>query len=111
MKLSFRAQAEYQQAEDAINAGDMEYAQKLMEKNVLFDILTNRWCPSIWNEADKCPVTRSGRGTKYSLTDDSCEGISGELLSAVTGKMDPSKPPDFYRHVQGVGSGESYGHK
>merc|ERR1719313_1521735 len=106
--LSFKAQAKYRQAQDAIDAGDMEYAQKLMEDNVLFDLITNRWCPSIWREADTCPIKRSGFQKKLAMTENACAAISDETLSSITGGIDASKPPDFYRDVPGVGSGESY---
>lgn len=106
--LSFKAQAKYRQAQDAIDAGDMEYAQKLMEDNVLFDLITNHWCPDIWQTADTCPISRSGKQDKLALTENACADISDELLSEITGDMDASQPPDFYRDVPGVGSGESY---
>jgi hypothetical protein len=106
--LSFKAEAKYRQAQDAIDAGDMEYAQKLMEDNVLFDVITNRWCPDIWRSAQTCSISRSGKQDKMALTENACAAIDDELLADLTGGMDAAKPPDFYRDVKGVGSGESY---
>jgi len=103
-KLSFESQAKYQRASDAIAAGDMAYAQALMEKNVLFDRLTNKWCPEIWAEVQlgslwgrnsECSVKRRNREPKVSMTDASCLGIHDETLASITDMMDASKPTDW----------------
>jgi len=113
-KLSFKSQAKYRRASDAIAAGDMAYAQALMEKNVLFDRLTNKWCPEIWADVQKgsvgrkCPVDhpnminrmaavdrsawRRNPERKMSMVDESCTGISDETLASITDTMDASKP-------------------
>jgi len=97
-KLSFDSQAKYQRASDAIAAGDMAYAQALMEKNVLLERLTNKWCPEIVAEVQhgfpqsKCSVNRRNREPKLSMTDASCSGVYDETLASITDTMDASKP-------------------
>lgn len=109
--LSFTPKKKYRQATDALAAGDLKYAEALMQDNVLFDVITNHWCPDSWADVDTCPVSRAGFQDKLSIREESCLGIADELLADITDGLDATKPPDFYRDVPGVGSGEHYGHQ
>lgn len=103
--LSFK-QGKYQQASDAVAAGDETYARALMEKNVLIDVIANDWCGSTWDEAraneDVCTVEHpnANYGTKVAMTADACAGIEDELFADRIADLDPMDPPDFFQHAQ-----------
>jgi len=119
--LTFRTDAQYYSAEDALKKGNEEYVKKVKAKNVLMSVIANDWCPSVWKEAlaspQACLVPRvmdeaaedaetlkklgkHPRMDKIAFVDDFCEeGLKDlswdEPLSRLLNKTG-LQPPDFF---------------